>query len=184
MTAATVFRTAFGWCGVVVCDGRVVRAVLPRARRTDVRTLLGAARTSTRTTGLLAEVREAVVRYFAGERVSFDVPLDLSQGTPFQRKAWRAALAVPYGEVRTYGQIAALAGRPRAARAVGRAMAANPLPILVPCHRIVAADGLGGFMGGRRGVALKARLLALEGAGRGAGFAPDSLLTRRPHVLE
>ena len=99
-------------------------------------------------------------QYLAGRRRRFTVPVDLSGVPAFQRRVLQALRRVPYGRTITYGQLAARAGRPRAARAVGQAMAHNPVPLIVPCHRVVASGGgLGGFGGG---LALKRRLLALE----------------------
>jgi len=99
--------------------------------------------------------------YFAGQRRAFDVPLDLSPLRPFQQRVLQTLLQVPYGDVVTYGELARLAGCPGAARAVGGAMRGNPLPILIPCHRVLpSAGGLGGF-GGRP--ELKRQLLDLEG---------------------
>ena len=90
-----------------------------------------------------------------------DLPLDLEDNTPFQMKVWQALRAIPYGRVRSYGWVARKIGKPRAARAVGSACGANPVPLLVPCHRVVAGDGsLGGFSGG---LLNKRRLLKLEG---------------------
>jgi methylated-DNA-[protein]-cysteine S-methyltransferase len=85
--------------------------------------------------------------YFAGLNVTFgDIPLDLEAGTKFQRAVWEGARAIPWGETRSYGALAEAIGKPRAARAVGGALGANPVPILVPCHRILGADGsLTGF---------------------------------------
>jgi len=100
-------------------------------------------------------------RYARGDPSALHGALDLAQGTPFQQAVWRALLDIPCGETRTYKQIAELIGRPRAARAVGQAVGANPLPVVVPCHRVVASDGLGGFGGG---LAMKKRLLKLERA--------------------
>lgn len=102
------------------------------------------------------------VRHLAGERVEYgDVALDLGGVTPFQAALVEAARSVPWGEVVSYGELAALAGRPGAARAAGTFCAENRFALIVPCHRIVAADGIGGY--GAGGVALKRRLLALEG---------------------
>jgi methylated-DNA-[protein]-cysteine S-methyltransferase len=101
--------------------------------------------------------------YFAGARERFDdVELDDSGSTPFQRALSAALRAVPYGEVVTYGELAALAGRPNAQRAAGTFCARNRFAVVVPCHRVVAADGLGGY--GSLGLAYKRRLLELEGA--------------------
>jgi methylated-DNA-[protein]-cysteine S-methyltransferase len=99
--------------------------------------------------------------YFAGERTSFDdVELDLDGGTLFQQALVAAARSVPYGETVTYGELAALAGSPNAARAAGTFCAGNRFPLVIPCHRVVAADGIGGY--GPLGVNYKRRLLALE----------------------
>jgi len=97
---------------------------------------------------LIQEARRQLEKYFAGELRQFDLPLDL-QGTPFQKRVWAALLAIPYGETRSYSQLALQIGAPRAARAVGSANHANPLAIVVPCHRVIAAGGvLGGYGGG------------------------------------
>jgi methylated-DNA-[protein]-cysteine S-methyltransferase len=101
--------------------------------------------------------------YFAGESVSFeDVQIDLSWATPFQRAVAGALRLIPYGETVTYGELAALAGHPNAQRAAGSVCAGNRFPILVPCHRVVSATGLGSY--GSLGLAYKRRLLELEGA--------------------
>jgi methylated-DNA-[protein]-cysteine S-methyltransferase len=86
--------------------------------------------------------------YFAGERRKFDVPLDAS-GTPFQQKVWKAARVIPFGQTRSYWWIAVRLGDPHAMRAVGGALGANPLPLFIPCHRVLRSDGaLGGFSAG------------------------------------
>jgi O-6-methylguanine DNA methyltransferase len=109
----------------------------------------------------LEETRRQLLDYLAGRRNTFDVPLDLSQGTSFQRQVWRTLQRVPYGKLRSYQWIAARVGGRHYARAVGNAVGANPLPIVVPCHRIVAHDAsLGGFSGG---LSIKRKLLSLEG---------------------
>ncbi len=97
--------------------------------------------------------------YFAGRRQSFDLPFAL-HGTEFQVAVWNAIRQIPYGEVRSYGEVAWMAGYPRAARAVGTACRKNPLLLIVPCHRVVASDGLGGY-GGRPDI--KRAILRLEG---------------------
>jgi len=91
---------------------------------------------------------EELEAYFSGGLTSFSSS-PLWRGTPFQERIWRQMRSIPYGTTCTYGQMAAAVGQPRACRAVGRAAAANPLPILVPCHRVVAQNGLGGYSSGR-----------------------------------
>lgn len=106
-----------------------------------------------------ARARAELLEYCRGERQTFSVLLRL-EGTAWQVAVWRALTRIPFGETRTYGQIAAELGRPRAARAMGRANATNHIPLVVPCHRVVGADGnLTGFEGGLH---IKARLLAHE----------------------
>jgi methylated-DNA-[protein]-cysteine S-methyltransferase len=108
------------------------------------------------------EVLRQLRRYFRDARFPLDLPVDTA-GTPFQRRVWNALRAIPSGETRTYGELAAELGT--SARAVGNACRANPVPIVVPCHRVVAADGLGGFSGATAGPRLAAKrwLLAHEG---------------------
>jgi methylated-DNA-[protein]-cysteine S-methyltransferase len=118
---------------------------------------------------LLAAVRQ-IGEYFAGDRRDFDLPLD-ADGNPFQQKVWRELCRIPYGETWTYGHLAGRIGRPGSARAVGSANARNPLPIVVPCHRVIGANGqLTGYYGGLH---LKAFLLELE---RGSGAPPQQAL--------
>lgn len=108
---------------------------------------------------LLRAARTQLLEYLSGARRSFDLPLDPA-GTDFQRSVWEALRAIPYGQTRTYGEIAAAVGRPRAVRAVGQANHVNPLPIFIPCHRVVGKNGaLTGYAGG---LDLKSALLALE----------------------
>jgi O-6-methylguanine DNA methyltransferase len=100
-----------------------------------------------------------IVEYLEGKRRSFDLALDL-RGTAFQRAVWGALVGIEYGETRSYAEVALAIGKPRAVRSVGTANGANPLALVVPCHRVIAADGtLGGYGGG---LELKARLLAME----------------------
>jgi methylated-DNA-[protein]-cysteine S-methyltransferase len=111
--------------------------------------------------GLVEDLLQRINRHLGGEPTSFaDVPLDLSWCTPFQSELARALKAVSWGEVVTYGELASLAGRPGAARAAGTFCARNHLWLFLPCHRVVAADGIGGY--GESGVGFKRRLLALE----------------------
>jgi len=109
---------------------------------------------------LLADARRQLAAYFRGELQRFDLPL-APAGTAFQKSVWRALAEIPWGETRSYGELARAIGRPTAARAVGAANGANPLPIVLPCHRVIGASGtLTGYAGG---LERKRRLLALEG---------------------
>jgi methylated-DNA-[protein]-cysteine S-methyltransferase len=130
-------------------EDRVVNHELPRA---------GALETQCK-----HELIERIRAYFAGATVAFDdVELDLDWATPFQARVAGALRAIPYGETVTYGELAALAGHPNAQRAAGTFCAHNRFPLFVPCHRVVAADGLGSY--GSLGLSYKRRLLELEGA--------------------
>ena len=116
-----------------------------------------------RDTQLVAEARRQATEFFAGKRQHFELKF-APHGTSFQKKVWAALRRIPYGETRSYGQIAAEVGSPGAARAVGRANATNPICVLVPCHRVIGADGsLTGFALGEE---MKRRLLAHEGVER------------------
>jgi methylated-DNA-[protein]-cysteine S-methyltransferase len=110
------------------------------------------------------ESAQQLQAYFAGERLSFDLPLDLENLTPFQLAVLQTARDIPAGTVWTYGQVAHAIGKPKAARAVGQALGRNPVPIVIPCHRVVASGGgFGGYSGGG-GIVSKRYLLHLEGA--------------------
>lgn len=118
--------------------------------------------TRVRTSAGLSQLADDLNAYLTGQAAGFQSPVDL-RGTPFQVQVWTALRQIGYGEVRSYSQIAEAIGRPRAVRAVGAANGANPVPILVPCHRVIGRDGtLVGYAGG---LDLKRRLLAIEGRG-------------------
>ena len=115
---------------------------------------------------LLPHLQRALEDYFAGKPVRFDIRPDWAGLTPFCRKVLEACARIPYGQTVSYGQLARRVGRGGAARAVGQALARNPVPIIIPCHRVITSQGrLGGFSA-EQGVALKRRLLAME-AGTG-----------------
>ena len=142
-----IFQTPIGSVAVQT-DGGVVREVNLGARG--------------RPQAVSTPVARDLARYFSGESVDFGrYDVDLSGYTEFEREVYAATRRIPPGEVRTYGDIARAIGKPGASRAVGNALGKNPACIVIPCHRVVASDGLGGFTGG---LAWKRRLLHLEGS--------------------
>ncbi len=161
---ACVFRTPWGWMGVSETTKGIDAVVLPRSSRQAVLSELQAASAALLDAPVSSRLREArtqLIEYLAGTRRSFDLSLDFSQGTSFQQKVWRTLRRVSYGRFRSYQWVAVRVGGRQYARAVGNAVGANPMPIVIPCHRIVAQDtSLGGFSGG---LPTKRRLLTLEG---------------------
>ena len=119
---------------------------------------------SMRNPDALREAQEQLVAYFDGCKVRFHLPVDLGEMTGFQQRVLRRACAIPAGELRSYGDIARGVGSPRASRAVGQALGRNPVPIVVPCHRVVGSDGRLTGYSGARGIESKRWLLNLEGA--------------------
>ena len=162
--ASVVFQTPWGWMGVSETTKGIDAVVLPKASRQAVLFELqpaSAVLLDGQVSSRLREAQAQLTDYLAGTRRSFDLPLDLSQGTSFQRKVWRTLRRVSYGRLRSYQWVAVRVGGRQYARAVGNAVGANPMPIVIPCHRIVAQDAsLGGFSGG---LPTKRRLLRLEG---------------------
>jgi methylated-DNA-[protein]-cysteine S-methyltransferase len=175
MTTATVrattftFPTGLGWMALAAQGGRLLRLTMghPSAAAAVASLGLDGDWIATDRSDLeppIAEVVDRLERYAAGEDVSFaDVPVDLSHLSAFQQRVVRACRKIRRGRTRTYGELAAAAGSPGAARAVGSVMAKNRLPIIVPCHRVVAAGSLGGFSA-PRGLGMKEQMLELEGA--------------------
>jgi len=108
---------------------------------------------------VLKDAATQLEEYFARERTGFDIPMELD-GTEFQREVWAELSRIPYGETISYGELARRVGRPKGPRAVGQANGRNPIAIIVPCHRVLASNGIGGYGGG---LAVKRALLALEG---------------------
>ena len=162
--AAVVFQTSWGWMGVSETTKGIDAVVLPKISRQAVLSELQAASAAlldAQVSSRLREARAQLTDYLAGTRRSFDLLLDLSRGTSFQRKVWRTLRRVSYGRLRSYQWVAIRVGGRQYARAVGNAVGANPMPIVIPCHRIVAQDtSLGGFSGG---LPTKRKLLTLEG---------------------
>jgi len=157
------FGTALGNGLVIATESGICRVDLPPTT-VELGSLIPAS-DLTRHAACLLE------RFFKGEQVSFaSLPLDLSMLTPFQQQIARLAVQIPYGQVLNYGELAKQAGRPGAARAVGGAMAANPIPVIIPCHRVVSSTGTLTGYSSPGGILMKKNLLSLEGVEfRGGG---------------
>ena len=185
---SVVFRTAWGWMGLAASELGVCLIVLPRPSRRAVESELSTREAALVRKGwkgdkgdrvagsrrqpqtslssrlperALQVARRQIAEYVRGTRHHLDFPVDLTAGTGFQRRVWRAIRLIPYGRLRSYKWVAMRMGGARYARAVGHALGANPVPVIVPCHRVVSHDAsLGGFSGGLRN---KRRFLRLEG---------------------
>lgn len=166
-----VFETSLGWIGVASGDAGLARITLPRpdrpAAESEVRAGLGPIEEDE---AVFAPVRDQFELFLRGELTQFDLTYDDRDLSEFTRRIYECCRAIPPGQVLTYAELAAEAGRPGAARAVGRAMATNPWPIAIPCHRVVGSDGtLRGYGGG---LPMKAALLSFE-RGRPLDYDPS-----------
>jgi O-6-methylguanine DNA methyltransferase len=159
-----VVASRFGWVAMGGSEAGLAILTLPKSsRKAALSEIKEFAPDAVEDTSAFDDLPNRLQRYFNGEKVLFPERLNQSGATTFHRAVWNATVSIPYGETRTYAWVAQQIGKPRALRAVGGALARNPFPIIVPCHRVVASNGnLGGFRGG---LALKRRLLELE-AGR------------------
>jgi methylated-DNA-[protein]-cysteine S-methyltransferase len=156
-----VFDTVAGWVGLLGSERGLRRATLPQQTEWAVYSLLGdSLKNATASPQWFADLINRYRVYFSGHQVDFMYILDLTITTPFQRAVWQAARSIPYGQTRSYTWVARQTGNPQAARAVGQALARNPLPIIIPCHRVLSQDGgLSGFSGDLK---MKRFLLILE----------------------
>lgn len=165
----TIFETAWGYAGLATSRRGLCRSVLPCTRPTAVETVFSRSfPKATYRKNLLTALKRQITAYFDGEPSTFpaDLVLDISKETPFARIVLQVCRRIPRGQIRTYAELAQAAGSPQAARAVGGVMARNPLPLLIPCHRVVGANGrLTGFSA-EGGIHLKRRMLLLEGVAK------------------
>lgn len=158
-----VFETNDGWMAVLGSARGLVSIALPRiSAQAALDSLCGDIEQAAQSPERFRDLAGRLQKYFGGLEVSFPDKLDLSAATPFQQRVWQAARQIAYGETRSYGWLAERTGKPGAARAVGQALSKNPLPIIIPCHRVIGSDGsLGGFSDG---LEMKSHLLHLEAA--------------------
>jgi methylated-DNA-[protein]-cysteine S-methyltransferase len=165
----SIFPTNLGWFGLMGQESRLVRVLAGHSSAEEVRRDLSRQGSKSvrdgefREEDWCPELRARLERYGLGEPIDFDdVPLAMPPGTAFQSRVLKIARRIPYGKTISYGRLAEKAGFPRAARAVGSVMSSNRFPIVVPCHRVVAAGGQPGGYTSAQGVSLKLRLLAME----------------------
>jgi len=156
-----IFPTDMGWVGVSSSAEGLLRIALPQCSAQQAHRLLGEMPGCVvQLDSCFDDLIQRLKTYFNGGKATFSDELDLSGATPFRRRVWEATRLIPYGETKSYAWVARQAGKAEAARAVGRALARNPLPVIIPCHRVIASDGkLGGFSDG---LDMKRRLLRLE----------------------
>jgi len=157
----TILNTDMGWVGILGSSRGLLRITLPQPSARQAKQQLGGrVKEATRSDNSFTDLSQRLRNYFAGHQVTFPDELDLSPATAFERRVWEITRLIPYGETRSYSWVAEQLGKARAVRAVGRALGKNPLPIITPCHRVVAKDGKpGGYSGG---VEIKRELLKLE----------------------
>ena len=159
----TTFKTSFGWCGLIKGKKGLKRILLPEKRRKEVilkiKVLCPVSVCSK--DGFEKEIKD-ISAYFRGENEKFSFLLDFSGSTNFQRLVWSETAKIPYGKTGTYLFIAEKIGKKNSPRAVGNALGENPFPVVIPCHRVLRADGkMGGFTAAG-GIGLKEKLLKLE----------------------
>lgn len=181
-----VFPTSLGWMLIAGSHGGITRVVLPAP---DESTALARLCLQTRTTprelyqrgpSFFGTIADRLAAYMCGDQMTFPDAVDRTAWTEFQSRVWDATRQIGYGETRSYAWVAAAAGQPRASRAVGQALHNNPVPIIVPCHRVIGTDGsLTGFGGG---LEMKRRLLLLESGAHAASV--DAICTVNQYAGE
>ncbi len=156
----TIFSTCAGWIGLLASPEGCLQATFPQKTRDLVTIKLGVNNAVNYMPEYFQEWCAELQSYFNGKNINFSGKIDISGATPFQQSVWTATRSIKYGETQSYNWIALQIGKPLAARAVGQALGRNPLPVIIPCHRVISKDGaLGGFGGG---LDMKRFLLALE----------------------
>jgi methylated-DNA-[protein]-cysteine S-methyltransferase len=156
-----IFETRAGWIGALSSNGGLLKTTFPqKSQKQALLSLNLETLTPTYSDEIFKHTVEFYISYFNGDKIIFNGKLDLSSATCFQRAVWEATLRIPYGETRSYSQIAQKIGNPLSCRAVGNALGQNPMPIIIPCHRVIASSNkIGGFS---KDLSIKIFLLNLE----------------------
>jgi len=162
-----IFSTSLGWVGILGSKKGLRELIFPQPSQQQAFHLLNKSNLKPHITlteakaNYFSDLPQRIKHYLSGKPVSFPDRLDLTRASPFQKRVWEITQSIPHGETRAYAWVADKIGMPRAARAVGQALARNPLPLIIPCHRVICNDGrLGGFSDG--GELWKRRLLKME----------------------
>jgi O-6-methylguanine DNA methyltransferase len=162
-TKYTIFNTAWGYFGLVADKKGLIRTRLPcRSRKIAEKHLLASLNGLQFDKNLLKPLQKQIIAYFEGKPIRFNTPLAIDKLTPFARKVLRTCMKIPAGKTVSYSQLASMAGNPRASRAVGSALAKNPVPLIIPCHRVIHSDGSLGNFSAIGGTGTKKKLIALE----------------------
>jgi methylated-DNA-[protein]-cysteine S-methyltransferase len=165
-TSLIIWAESGKWFGAIVSERGIVQLTWSKSREKVQEEFSGYVsyeRASSKIVKFQEQLREEIREYFAGRRRKFTVPVAV-EGTDFQKSVWTEMAAIPYGKTLSYGELAKRIGKPKACRAVGQAASRNPVGIIIPCHRVLAAGGkIGGFGGPSRALDEKRRLLELEG---------------------
>jgi methylated-DNA-[protein]-cysteine S-methyltransferase len=162
LLSLVLFDSCLGWMGIISSSLGIKKFILPQKSKEEVLLQVREPYIIIKESdfAVLSDLSQRLRHYLTGEPVHFPDKLDLRETTSFQQRVWKATQTIPYGETRSYAQLAGQLGQDKAARAVGQALSKNPLPIIIPCHRVVNSDGrLGGFSAGLK---LKKYLLCLE----------------------
>jgi methylated-DNA-[protein]-cysteine S-methyltransferase len=160
-----IFETEMGWIGIAGTAIGISKFMLPMPDKISILDAITKDSNCSESLeeeqyGWFLDAKNALINYFKGQHVDFTFPFDLNGYTNFQNDVWEVTKSIPYGELRSYSWVASQIGKPKSARAVGNALGANPLPIIIPCHRVIGSDGsLHGFSGGLH---WKQRLIDLE----------------------
>ena len=166
-----VFNTQFGWMAAVSSEQGLCKLTLPQPAPDKAMTLIAdMLPKATASSSDFEDFTIRIERYFEGKETNFSDQLDLRTSTAFQQEVWRQTQSIPYGETRSYGEIAVEAGSPKAFRAVGQAEKRNEVPLVIPCHRVIGSDGSLTGYGGKDNTHIKAQLLDFEKTGLKQGI--------------
>lgn len=160
-----ILDTRWGAFGFVVVEDRLIATFLPQCGASLHKVIKSRWPDAVERRSLLPRFQKRIRDYFDGKRVAFDVDVDVSAQSPFRQTVLEVCRRIPYGKTASYADLARAVGRPGAARAVGSTMAHNPLPLVIPCHRVLSSDGSIGGFSSPHGIEEKKRLLRLEGTG-------------------